>query len=96
MERVIPWMKIKVCPFFIEESNFQKISANIEENSIGCKKIMGLHIFQEKGHGTSFIEVHFVSTRGFVLGCVKCGSIVDQKVHMHCHEQFLIWVVEMC
>ena len=57
---------------------------------------MGLHIFQEKGPGTSFIEVHFVSTQGFVLGCVKCGSIVDQKVHMHCHEQFLIWVVEMC
>lgn len=48
MERVIPWMKIKVCPFFIEESNFQKISANIEENSIGCKKLWGCTYFRRR------------------------------------------------
>lgn len=39
MERVIPWMKTEVCPFFIEESNLQKLSVNTEKNSIGCKKL---------------------------------------------------------
>lgn len=67
-------------------------------------KKMELHVFQRWGHlGTSLVlKIYFVSCKPMdevkfvpildmwevVLEWIKCGSLLDHKVHPWCHVQF--------